>query len=89
MKARDAWEKEFQRHYLTMVFKDAENIINKARNVMVNAGNMTEKPLERWARLSCFFDINRYHKSLVGKKNPSLDLSLERVVVKWKSSVLY
>ena len=47
MKARDIWEKEFQRHYLTMVFKDAENIINKARNVMVNAGNMTEKPLER------------------------------------------
>ena len=47
MKTRDAWEKEFQRHFLTMVFKDAENIISRARNVILNAGNMTDKPLER------------------------------------------
>ena len=47
MKAREMWEKEFQLHYLTIVFKEADNIINKAKTTLVNAGNMQEKPLER------------------------------------------
>jgi len=41
------WEKEFQRHYLTMVFKDTDNILNNAQTVLVKAGGMTGKPLER------------------------------------------
>ena len=51
MKAREMWEKEFQRHYLTMVFKEADNIINQAQNVVVNAGDMTGKPLERYVTM--------------------------------------
>ena len=47
MDARRAWEEHFQRHYLSLIFKDTDSIVNKAQAELVSAGKFTEKPLER------------------------------------------
>ena len=47
MNEREAWETEFQRLFLAPIFSDTANRINQAQTIMINAGKLTEKPLER------------------------------------------
>ena len=47
MNEREAWETEFQRLFLAPIFSDTANRINQAQTIMINAGRLTEKPLER------------------------------------------
>jgi len=47
MDEREVWETEFQRHFLAPIFSNTANLINEAQALMINAGKLTEKPLER------------------------------------------
>ena len=47
LNGRQAWEDEFQRLFLTPIFSNTVNIINQAQNIMLNAGKLDEKPLQR------------------------------------------
>ena len=47
MKAREAWETEFQRQFLSLVFRDTETVINQSHQVINEAGKGTERPLQR------------------------------------------
>ncbi|XP_076818180.1 E3 ubiquitin-protein ligase rnf213-alpha-like [Clavelina lepadiformis] len=47
MAAREIWEEEFQRHYLSLVFKKTDEHLNNAQNVLIQAGKFAEKPLHR------------------------------------------
>ena len=47
MKERETWENEFQQRFLAPVFSHSTDLINQAQNILLNAGKLTEKPLER------------------------------------------
>ena len=51
MKGREKWEEEVQRHYFSLIFKDADDIINKAQAMLVDAGKLAGKPLPRYFKL--------------------------------------
>ena len=50
MASREKWEEEFQRHYLSMVFNDADNIIKETHCSLVKVGCLTKEPLERFVK---------------------------------------
>ena len=48
MAGREIWEEEVQRHYFSLIFKDADVILNDAQAVLVDAGKLADKPLARY-----------------------------------------
>ena len=48
MKGREKWEEEVQQHYFSLIFKNADAIINKAQAVLVDARKFAGKPLPRY-----------------------------------------
>ena len=52
MNEREVWESEFQQCFLAPVFSNTTNLINQALITMLNAGKLTERPLERLAEFS-------------------------------------
>ena len=47
--SRRAWEDAFQRLFLAPIISDVTARVNQARDVMIGAGKLTEKPLEKYA----------------------------------------
>ncbi|XP_076818192.1 E3 ubiquitin-protein ligase rnf213-alpha-like [Clavelina lepadiformis] len=47
MAGRNTWEEEFQRQYLSLIFRDTDTVLNEAQGFLVRAGKLVEKPLQR------------------------------------------
>nr|CAB3265645.1 E3 ubiquitin-protein ligase rnf213-alpha-like [Phallusia mammillata] len=70
MSGREKWEDAFQKRFLSHVFVNTDSVLNKAHQVILDAGKLTEKPLHRMV-----YEINQCQdlgKGLVEWKNPAL-----------------